>query len=173
MKKLNKFAFYVLATPVMALGAGSVMAQPSTGLDTDHAQLIAQRDGSMQRSSGNTTPAQNVRRDGHSDSKSNRAQHRGHMHTTPGNAKHASDMMNKDVKTADGENIGSIDDLIIDDDGQIVAIIVGVGGFLGMGEKDVAIGWDNVTHSASNDDEVRVDVTRDDLRSAQEFKKRD
>src|ERR1700694_1386929 len=35
--------------------------------------------------------------------------------------------------------IGDIDDVIIDKAGSVSALIVGVGGFLGMGEKDVAI----------------------------------
>ncbi len=34
------------------------------------------------------------------------------------------------------EDIGTINDLIIDEDGKINAVVVGVGGFLGMGEKE-------------------------------------
>jgi sporulation protein YlmC with PRC-barrel domain len=35
--------------------------------------------------------------------------------------------------------IGSVDDLLIDQQGRITAVLVGVAGFLGIGEKDVAI----------------------------------
>ncbi len=42
------------------------------------------------------------------------------------------------------EEIESINDLIIDQDGSIVAVIVGVGGFLGLGEKQVALPWESL-----------------------------
>src|SRR5258707_11140353 len=35
--------------------------------------------------------------------------------------------------------IGEVDDVLIDKEGRVTALIIGVGGFLGMGEKDVAI----------------------------------
>jgi hypothetical protein len=34
--------------------------------------------------------------------------------------------------------IGHVDDVLIDTDGRVTAMIIAVGGFLGMGEKDVA-----------------------------------
>jgi len=39
----------------------------------------------------------------------------------------------------DWDDIGEINELIISRDGTVVAVIIGVGGFLGMGEKDVAV----------------------------------
>jgi hypothetical protein len=43
------------------------------------------------------------------------------------------------VKGPDGKIIGDIEDLIINNDGQVVGAIMGVGGFLGVGEKKVAV----------------------------------
>lgn len=43
------------------------------------------------------------------------------------------------VKGSDGKIIGDIEDLIINNDGQVVGAIMGVGGFLGVGEKKVAV----------------------------------
>jgi sporulation protein YlmC with PRC-barrel domain len=43
------------------------------------------------------------------------------------------------VYGANNENIGEINDVLISRSGQVAAVIVGVGGFLGIGEKDVAI----------------------------------
>jgi sporulation protein YlmC with PRC-barrel domain len=87
---------------------------------------------------------------------------------------HASDLIGAKVKTTGGEDVGPVNDLIIDEKGQVAAIVVGVGGFLGMGQRDVAIGWDDVTRSGTADDlELRIDATREDLRSAPEFKKLD
>jgi len=100
---------------------------------------------------------------------------------------HASDLIGAKVSTSSDKNVGPVEDLIIDRNGQIVAVVVSVGGFLGMGQKHVAIGWDHVTalgaldakkaqeatKSRTADDlELRIDVTREDLRDAPEFKAR-
>lgn len=39
----------------------------------------------------------------------------------------------------DAQNIGDINDIVLGTDGKIEAVVVGVGGFLGIGEKDVAV----------------------------------
>jgi sporulation protein YlmC with PRC-barrel domain len=62
-----------------------------------------------------------------------------------------SDLMDVDVYGADNERIGEIDDVIVSRDGQIEAIVVGVGGFLGIGEKNVAIPFDQVEFMADDD----------------------
>jgi sporulation protein YlmC with PRC-barrel domain len=46
--------------------------------------------------------------------------------------------------------IGEIDDALIDKEGRVTAIIIGVGGFLGMGEKDVAVPFSSVRASEKN-----------------------
>jgi hypothetical protein len=42
----------------------------------------------------------------------------------------------------EAENIGKITDIVISDDGRVEAIVVGVGGFLGIGQKEVALRYD-------------------------------
>lgn len=42
------------------------------------------------------------------------------------------------------ESLGSINDLLTDKDGKIVAVVIGVGGFLGVGERYVAIPFEKV-----------------------------
>jgi sporulation protein YlmC with PRC-barrel domain len=69
-----------------------------------------------------------------------------------------SNLMGVDVVGAAGENIGTVDDVVADLDGQILGIVVGVGGFLGMGQKDVAIPID----ALSFDIEGVADGTRDE-----------
>jgi len=96
-----------------------------------------------------------------------------YLTTAPSNAVRADQIMGSDVMTIGDENVGPVNDLIFDNDGQIIAVVVGVGGFLGMGEKDVAISWDSVTRSAQDRDQLRVNATRDDLRAAPEFKSED
>ena len=51
----------------------------------------------------------------------------------------ASDYIGKTVYDQTGNNIGEVNDLIVSGDGNIEAVILGVGGFLGIGEKDVAV----------------------------------
>ena len=51
----------------------------------------------------------------------------------------ASDLIGTRVVSANNESIGDINDVIVDRNGQVMAAVVGVGGFLGIGEKDVAV----------------------------------
>ncbi|MBZ6076281.1 PRC-barrel domain-containing protein [Microvirga puerhi] len=51
----------------------------------------------------------------------------------------ASDLIGTKVISANNESIGDINDVILDRNGQAVAAVVGVGGFLGIGEKNVAV----------------------------------
>ena len=46
--------------------------------------------------------------------------------------------------------IGDVDDVLIDTDGHVTAMIIAVGGFLGMGEKDVAVPFSSVRASEKN-----------------------
>ena len=46
--------------------------------------------------------------------------------------------------------IGDVDDVLIDKEGRVTAVIIGVGGFLGMGEKDVAVPFSSVRASEKN-----------------------
>lgn len=74
----------------------------------------------------------------------------------------------------DDDDIGTISDLIIGEDGQIQAVIVGVGGFLGMGEKDVAIEWDSLELTRDEDDDdyvIRVNASQDALENAHEYER--
>ena len=38
-------------------------------------------------------------------------------------------------------NLGNINDLVLDDNGDVAAVVLGVGGFLGLGEKQVAVDY--------------------------------
>jgi sporulation protein YlmC with PRC-barrel domain len=51
----------------------------------------------------------------------------------------ASELIGTKVISANNESVGDINDVVVDRNGQAVAAVVGVGGFLGIGEKDVAV----------------------------------
>lgn len=84
----------------------------------------------------------------------------------------ANDYIGNAVYTAADESIGSVTNLIIAENGGIVAAVVGVGGFLGIGAKDVAVPMDKltVTRDATNGT-VRLTTTEtaESLKSAPEF----
>ncbi|MFB2549530.1 PRC-barrel domain-containing protein [Ensifer soli] len=63
----------------------------------------------------------------------------------------ASNYIGQSVYNAADESIGQINDLVLAKDGQIAAAIVGVGGFLGIGEKNVAVPFDSITVSENPD----------------------
>jgi sporulation protein YlmC with PRC-barrel domain len=66
--------------------------------------------------------------------------------------------------------IGDIDDVLIDKAGNVSAMIVSVGGFLGMGEKDVAIPFSDVHASEKNNTWYLVlNTTKDALKTAPGF----
>ena len=47
------------------------------------------------------------------------------------------------------KSIGDINDLVADESGKVVAVLVGTGGFLGLGEKDVALGYEDLNSSVT------------------------
>ena len=85
----------------------------------------------------------------------------------------ANDLINKSVKNAANENVGDINDVRIDNSGKVAAVIVGVGGFLGLGEKDVALTFDQIKLARDSDGNlvVTADVTKESLEAAPEYKK--
>jgi hypothetical protein len=56
----------------------------------------------------------------------------------------ASKLMGLKVYNEANERLGDINELIVDKDGKINAVVIGVGGFLGMGEHDVAVTMDKL-----------------------------
>jgi sporulation protein YlmC with PRC-barrel domain len=85
------------------------------------------------------------------------------------------DLINKSVKNANNETVGDINDIRIGADGNIAAVIVGVGGFLGLGEKNVALPYEQLSFTRDGDGGLLVtaNVTKDSLQTAPEWKKSD
>src|SRR5664280_3484248 len=77
----------------------------------------------------------------------------------------------QDVYDKNQNTVGKIDDVLIDKSGKITALIVGVGGFLGMGEKDVALPFTAIQAEKKNNKwYLTVDETKDSLKGAAGFK---
>jgi len=56
----------------------------------------------------------------------------------------ASDLIGTRVVSANNESIGDVNDVLLDRNGQVMAAVVGVGGFLGIGEKNVAVPFNSL-----------------------------
>ena len=80
-------------------------------------------------------------------------------------------LLNESVKNAANETIGDINDVLISGDGKVAAVIVGVGGFLGMGEKNVALPYDQLVFAKDVGDDlvVTTSATKESLETAPEY----
>lgn len=56
------------------------------------------------------------------------------------------------------DNIGQINDIVLSSDGKVRAIVIGVGGLLGMGEQDIAVTMDQVTFTSDADDRSQMHI---------------
>ncbi|WP_417418676.1 PRC-barrel domain-containing protein [Hoeflea sp.] len=70
----------------------------------------------------------------------------------------------------DADMIGDINDIVITPEGQVASVIVGVGGFLGIGEKDVSVSYDTIEWVERDGDRWLVaNMTREQLEAAPAF----
>lgn len=83
-----------------------------------------------------------------------------------------SQLIGSDVRNLQNDNVGEIEDIIFDNNRNVRAVIVSVGGFLGIGERHVAIDPSSMVVSRNDDGDVEaiVNTTRDDLKNAPEFR---
>lgn len=54
------------------------------------------------------------------------------------------------------DSIGQVNEIVLSSDGQVRALVIGVGGFLGMGERDAAVTMDQVTFATDPDDRTQM-----------------
>jgi sporulation protein YlmC with PRC-barrel domain len=89
------------------------------------------------------------------------------------NEVYASKIIGASVKNAQGENLGKIDELVIDpQEARIKAAVVSVGGMLGIGAKSVAIPWNKVTMGSGADrDTFVVAMGKEELEQAPSWQK--
>ena len=84
----------------------------------------------------------------------------------------ANTYIGQDLYNMEEENIGTISDLIFSADGDVTTAVVGVGGFLGIGQKDVGVNFDMIeiqTEPDSDDVRLTIDATEETLTDAPEF----
>jgi hypothetical protein len=75
------------------------------------------------------------------------------------------------VDVSNGEDtIGEVSDLVVTEDGQVEAIVVGVGGFLGIAQKNVALDWDSIKLTEQDGSRIiLIAATREQLEGMPEY----
>jgi sporulation protein YlmC with PRC-barrel domain len=97
----------------------------------------------------------------------------GQIMTQDSNSLLAKDFIGLAVYSPDKTKIGTINDLILSKDGKTVeGFVIGVGGFLGIGEKSVALKMDRLQISNTPEGAVQLtmDAKKEELASAPSFK---
>ena len=148
----------VFAAALATAGAGAVYAQQSgtgstmgTGAERGTTMERGTTTGTMGKT-GTMTPARM-------------------MTTLPQHATAVSNWYDQNVYDTNDNKIGEIKDMLLDREGKVQAVIVSVGGFLGMGEKDVAVPFDAVgTTQRDNKWWLSMNATKDELRTAPGFR---
>ncbi len=83
----------------------------------------------------------------------------------------ASTLLDASIINATGDSIGDVDDLVITADGQVTGVVVGVGGFLGVGEKLVALEMNRLNIQFDDDGDLvfSINETEEALENAPAF----
>lgn len=81
----------------------------------------------------------------------------------------AEDLIGKDIKNLRGDDVGEIESVIIDRSGKVAGVIVGIGGFLGLGERHVAMDWNELL-IRENGGIIQTNMTKADLERMPEYK---
>jgi sporulation protein YlmC with PRC-barrel domain len=81
----------------------------------------------------------------------------------------ADQMMNTNIENSAGEKLGDISDFLIrPQDGRVAYALLGVGGFLNIGEKLVAVPWSELRKGTNQ--QYMIDVQKQRLESAPDYK---
>jgi sporulation protein YlmC with PRC-barrel domain len=94
------------------------------------------------------------------------------MTTMPPEALTVTHWYKQSVYDPSDNKIGEIMDVLLDKSGKVQALIIGVGGFLGIGEKDVAVPFDVVSFKTKDNNKwwPTMNTTKDALKGAPGFK---
>ena len=84
----------------------------------------------------------------------------------------ASKLIGKPAVNSQDEKIGSVNDVVTDPSGKIIAALIGVGGFLGIGEKQVAVRFEDLKLAPADNDNAKVvlNISKETLASAPNYK---
>ncbi|WP_315782716.1 MULTISPECIES: PRC-barrel domain-containing protein [unclassified Bradyrhizobium] len=87
-------------------------------------------------------------------------------------ARDAHGVLGRDVRSSNGEDMGHIVDVIVDLTGTVRAAVIDFGGFLGVGSRKIVVDWTalDFKHIAEKSDRVTLDLTKEQVKAAPEYK---
>ncbi|CAO3445981.1 hypothetical protein [Azospirillum argentinense] len=138
----------IAAASVLALMTGTAMAQttsPTTGSPTTGAPTATEMNKSGSATTGSAAGL------------------------TGGTLASAENMMGKNVYGTDNEKVGEVEDIILDSNGQAQQLVISSGGFLGIGEKQIAVDISNANWDAQQERVQLSGMTRDQVKEMPEF----
>lgn len=84
----------------------------------------------------------------------------------------ASALIGTKVRNANKESIGKVDEIYLDKDAKVTVVVVSVGGFLGVGSKDVGVQWSDLTFGQEDTSVVlTTSLTKDALMALPDYTK--
>lgn len=86
--------------------------------------------------------------------------------TTQSGDLRASQLIGSTVYDVQNRNIGSVKDIVLDRNGQVHAVVVDVGAFLGVGGKYVAV---NLADLKTENDRLTLNRSKEELQAAQSY----
>jgi sporulation protein YlmC with PRC-barrel domain len=180
MIKLPSLAVYALMTPAIALGISSALAteqtaEPAGAKEQRTTQEQRQMPEQAQKAKGMATADRaQEQRMAEEHARQHVKAHGTYLSSAPANSFRSDQLIGAELKSrSDNETIGTISDLVIDENGQIAAVVVEAGGFLGLGSKEVAVSWNSIERRLNEKGDgydFSVDTTKDALTEAPEYK---
>nr|AWM04563.1 PRC-barrel domain containing protein [Bradyrhizobium amphicarpaeae] len=87
-------------------------------------------------------------------------------------ASEAHGVLGRDVRSAAGEDMGRIVDVVVDRSGHVRAAAIDFGGFLGVGSRKIVVDWNALRFGkiANKKDSITLELTKAQVAAAPEYK---
>lgn len=79
-------------------------------------------------------------------------------------------LIGADLVNSVNDKLGDVDEVLVTTDGRVNAVVVAMGGMLGLGERKVVVPWERLRFSSQgNDLVVKTDISRETLNAMPEY----
>lgn len=85
----------------------------------------------------------------------------------PGHVR-ANKLIGAKVANTEGQDVGDVSDILLDEKGKVAGVLLSVGGFLGIGDKKVAVNWDEI-QLQEDGEQIMVDMSKEQISEAPAF----
>lgn len=184
MKPFMSIKYTAALLPALVLGISVASAedtkrdrpcdekQASVQAEKNHGQKMAEMNHDRKMSQNGSMASERASAAAKANAAANSSVHEVHyLATTPAGHYFSRNIVGHEVlNRRDNKVIGTVDELLIDRDGQIRAVLLSTGGIMGMGEKDLAISWDQIERKINGEDiTLSVDISDASLVDAPSF----